>query len=64
MPKTLIPKSKLPDRYGVTRKAIWDWQRDPRLNFPKPDAVVNGREYFGDDTLDAWDKSTLGKSET
>jgi hypothetical protein len=25
---------------------LWRWQRDPRVQFPKPDVIINGRRYW------------------
>ena len=59
--KRLIPNSRLPERYGVTRETVWRWKRDQRLNFPKPAAVINDIEYFDLDVLDEYDATTLAR---
>jgi len=59
--KKLIPNKRLPDRYGVARETVWRWKRDPRLNFPKPAAIINGIEYFDDAELDEYDQATLAR---
>jgi hypothetical protein len=42
-------------RYNVCGRTVDRWQRDPRLNFPKPDEI-NGRKYTLEDKLDAFDR--------
>jgi hypothetical protein len=57
--KKLVPNSRLPKRYSVSRETVWRWKQDPRVGLPKPAAIINGIEYFDDDVLDAFDQSTL-----
>ena len=59
--KTRIPNSRLPKRYGVSRECIWRWKHDPRVNFPKPAAIINNVEYFDPDVLDEYDEATLAE---
>jgi hypothetical protein len=59
--KNLKPNSRLPARYGVRRETIWRWKHDPNVDFPEPDAVINGIDYYSDKTLDEFDKATLAK---
>jgi predicted DNA-binding transcriptional regulator AlpA len=33
---------------------IWRWQRDPRVQFPKPDVMINGRRYWYAGTIRRW----------
>jgi hypothetical protein len=39
---------------GVTTMCIWRWQRDPRVQFPHPDVVINGRNYWRRGTIRSW----------
>ena len=55
MGRTLIPNAKLGDRYRVSDETIRRWKADPGLGFPKPAAVINSREYFDEDELQAWE---------
>jgi hypothetical protein len=57
MARQLIPNSKLPQRYGSTREAIFRWKRDPELNFPKPAMTINGRDFYDEEDLNAWEDS-------
>jgi hypothetical protein len=61
--KKLIPNSGVAERYGVVRETVWRWKNDPKLNFPKPAAVINGTDYFDSDALDAFDAATLERQE-
>jgi DNA-binding XRE family transcriptional regulator len=38
------PRRETADQIGVCRRTIERWEKDPRLNFPKP-LIVNGRKY-------------------
>jgi hypothetical protein len=42
-------------RYERCSKTIKRWEDDPKVNFPAPDLVVNDRDYWTDETLDAFD---------
>jgi len=59
--KRLIKNSRLPDRFGVCRETIWRWKNDPAVEFPKPDAIINGQEYYYEETLDEFDRATVAK---
>jgi hypothetical protein len=58
MGRTLIPNAKLPDRYHVCDETVRRWKADPGLRFPKPAALINNREYFDDDELQAWESAS------
>jgi hypothetical protein len=60
MPRRLIPNAKLRVRYDSSDETIRRWKADPKLDFPKPAAVINGREYFDDDELQAWEDGSCG----
>ncbi len=53
---TRLPTRLICKRYNVCDRTIARWQASPTLNFPKP-VVINGRKYFDDDELTAWDRS-------
>jgi hypothetical protein len=57
MARQLIPNSKLPQRYGSTREAVYRWKQDPELNFPKAALVINGRSFYDEEDLLAWEDS-------
>jgi hypothetical protein len=31
---------------GISDMTLWRWTRDPRIQFPEPDIVINGRKYW------------------
>ncbi len=53
--KRLLPRRLVRERYSVSNMTLWRWERDPRLNFPKP-LMINGRLYQDESALDAWDQ--------
>ena len=55
MTRQLIPNSKLAARYQSTREAVFRWKRDPSLNFPKPALTINGRAFYDEADLIAWE---------
>jgi len=40
---------------GISNMCIWRWERDPRVRFPAPDVVINGRRYWRLRTLRRFD---------
>ena len=36
---------------GISDMTLWRWTRDPRIKFPPPDIVINGRKYWKRRTL-------------
>ncbi|MGB8630865.1 MAG: hypothetical protein WCD69_15990 [Xanthobacteraceae bacterium] len=36
---------------GISDMTLWRWTRDPRIQFPQPDVVINGRKYWTRRTL-------------
>ena len=48
----LVPASVVKrENGGISDMTIWRWQRDPRIQFPPPDLVLNGRRYWKRRTL-------------
>jgi hypothetical protein len=58
-----VPNADLHRRYGVVRETITKWKNNPKLNFPKPAAIINGREFFDEPELDEWDQRGLNNPE-
>src|SRR5689334_20773433 len=53
--ETLLTSGQVRARVGnVTAMALWRWQRDPRVKFPLPDMMINGRRYWRMGTLRCW----------
>jgi hypothetical protein len=48
----LVPSSIVKrENGGVSDMTIWRWTRDPRIQFPRPDIIINGRKYWKRRTL-------------
>jgi hypothetical protein len=58
--KTKLPTRLVAERYKVSDRTVARWERDPRLNFPKP-LIINGRKYRDEAELDAWDRANAGR---
>jgi predicted DNA-binding transcriptional regulator AlpA len=55
---------KLAEYLGVSAMAIWRWERDERLAFPKP-TVINTRKYWSRGDIDRWmRRQATSKAET
>jgi hypothetical protein len=59
--RKLLPGPYVDRRYEITGRTRNRWKNDPKLNFPKPAAVINGREYYNEADLNAWDRETAAK---
>lgn len=43
-------------RYGgISEMGLWRWIHDGKIDFPKPDLIVNGRRLWCETSLDAFD---------
>jgi predicted site-specific integrase-resolvase len=60
-PNVRIPRRKAAERNGVSVRTLIRWEKDPKLNLPKP-FVVNGRVYFDDGELREWEISRNRKA--
>jgi predicted DNA-binding transcriptional regulator AlpA len=58
-----LPTRQVCARYGVTDRTIARWMRDPDLNFPQP-TVINGRNYFDDESLTMFDRAQAAQCRT
>jgi hypothetical protein len=54
--RSKLPTKKVSERYQVADRTIARWQDDPALAFPAP-MVVNGRKYWDEDELIAWERA-------
>jgi hypothetical protein len=59
--KKLLPGPLVDERYHITGRTRNRWKKDPKLNFPKPASVINGREYYNEADLDAFDEMMAAK---
>lgn len=63
-PKIYLTQAQVRKRYGnISAMGLWRWRHDARLNFPKPDLVVNDRLYWSEETLDRHDARQASKME-
>jgi hypothetical protein len=49
-------------RYGRHPRTLKRWQVDPKIKFPFPDLVINGHEYYCDETLNEFDARMKARS--
>jgi hypothetical protein len=56
-----LPTREVCARYLVVDRTIARWIENPELDFPKPTSI-NGRNYFDEHELDAWDEVMAAKS--
>ena len=57
----LLPGTVVDRRYGICSRTRARWKNNPDLNFPKPAMSVNGREYYDENQLIAWERSQASK---
>jgi predicted DNA-binding transcriptional regulator AlpA len=46
-------------RYRVSDMSIWRWLHDAELGFPRPAMIVNGRRFWLEADLRAWENARL-----
>ena len=51
-----LPTSRVADRYGCSVRTVERWGVNERLQFPKPDLVINARKYWRLSTLESWER--------
>jgi hypothetical protein len=56
-----LPTRAVCARYDVVDRTLARWLRKPELGFPRPTSI-NGRLYFDEGQLDAWDHAMAAKS--
>jgi predicted DNA-binding transcriptional regulator AlpA len=59
--KRWADSNKVKARYGKSPMTIYRWVKDPGLNFPQP-TYINGRKYWDENELDAWDERQHAKT--
>ena len=47
------------ERYAITDMSLHRWLRDPDVRFPQPTMCVNGRRYWLESTLVAWERAQI-----
>ena len=61
--RRLIPDPKVCQRYGVHPSTLYNWDKDPKLNFPKP-VRINKRKFRDEGELDEFDAARAAERET
>jgi len=59
--KRYFTRGLIAARYRRHPRTISRWQNDPSVGFPPPDMTINDRNYWSDETLDAFDASRRNK---
>ena len=61
--ETLLNSGQVKASVGdVTDMCLWRWTRDPRVQFPAPDMVINGRRYWQVGTIRRWKTEQAAKA--
>jgi hypothetical protein len=47
VPSSIVKK----ENGGISDMTLWRWMRDPRIQFPRADIIINGRKYWKRRTL-------------
>jgi predicted DNA-binding transcriptional regulator AlpA len=55
-----VRNAQLARHLGCSVMTIWRWQRDSRLNFPKP-TIINGIARTDLNEVDAWMRERAGR---
>jgi len=53
--KRYIPGPEVDRRYNISAMTRWRWGQNAELDFPQP-LRVNGRQFFAEDELEAWER--------
>jgi hypothetical protein len=56
-----LPTRAVCKRYDIVDRTVQRWIKNPDLGFPRP-TYINGRLYFDEDALTAWDLAMAAKS--
>jgi predicted DNA-binding transcriptional regulator AlpA len=54
--RKLVPDAQVCARYGVHASTLYNWDRSPNLNFPKP-IRINNRKFRDEAELDQFDRA-------
>ena len=53
--RRLVPDKAVSERYGVHISTLYNWDRDPGLNFPRP-IRINRRKFRDEAELNRFDR--------
>jgi len=48
---------------AISEMTLWRWTRDPRISFPPPDDIRNGRKYWRLSTILEWEVARTSSAE-
>jgi hypothetical protein len=54
-PGGYLAAKRVQERYDITDRTLDRWLNNPEIDFPRP-MVVNGRRYFRETELVAWER--------
>jgi hypothetical protein len=54
----LLSNSQIAKRHNISLTTQWRGKNSPSLNYPPPDAIINGREFRRSGTMRKWEDST------
>ncbi len=54
--KTYLTDGLLGARYRRHPRTIKRWRKDPKVRFPEPDLIINGKAYTSVETADTFDE--------
>jgi hypothetical protein len=57
--KRYLSDQGLAERYGRTPRTIKRWKKNPKLDFPPADIIINNREYREDTNIEAWERRRI-----
>lgn len=58
----LVARRDIDRRYGRCGRTISRWLNDPRVAFPKPAMLVNGRRYWSLQSIETWEREQAAKT--
>ncbi len=62
--KQYLTRKKILERFGgISVMTLWRWERDEKLEFPKP-TEINGRKYYDLAKIEAWERNRAAASST
>jgi predicted DNA-binding transcriptional regulator AlpA len=56
--RRFLPDPQVQKRYGVSAMTLYQWDRDPKLDFPPP-LRINGRKFRDLEQLELWERSRV-----
>lgn len=60
-PSKYLTTAELADRYHISTKTLYRWERDEKLSFPKS-IKLNGRNLYPVEQIQEWERRRAGAS--